>query len=57
MGQGQARLLFGFPEDTILRAFFVFKFAADADPFIMVQVIFLFDPVQHQVAPISLNIA
>ena len=36
------------PEQTFLRRFGAFEFAADANPFVVVDVIFLLDPVEHQ---------
>ena len=54
--QGQTGFLLGLAHDAVLRTLFVLKFAADAEPFVMALVIFLFRAVQHQIIVIFLNI-
>ena len=45
----QTGLLLRLPEDTVLRTLPAFKLSADADPFVLIDVMFLFDPVDHQI--------
>src|SRR5699024_2624913 len=47
--QGEAGLLAGLPEEAVLRALLVLELPADADPLVLIQVVFLLDPVEHQV--------
>ena len=49
VGEGKPGLLPGLPEQTVLRALPVLEFAADPDPLVLVQVVLLFHPVEHQV--------
>ena len=57
LGQLQSRFLTDFSQQTFLRAFLPLKFATDADPFILVDVIFLFHPMEHQHIVTSSDIA
>ena len=45
----QTGLLLRLPEDTVLWTLPAFKLSADADPFVLIDVMFLFDPVDHQI--------
>jgi hypothetical protein len=47
-GQGQTRLLFGLPQEALVGGLLRLEFAADADPFVLVDIVLLFDPVEHQ---------
>ena len=47
-GQGQAGFLPDLSEQAFVRAFLWQEFAADADPFVVVDIVFLLDPVEHQ---------
>ena len=53
----QARLLANLPDSTFLRTFSFFKLAANADPFIMIDIVFLFDAVEHEIVAVLLQIA
>ena len=55
--QRQAGLLTHLAQQALLRAFVRLKLAAHADPFVVVEVVFLLDAVQHQVAAVPLNVA
>ena len=58
VGKGQARLLPDFTEETFLGAFPLLKFAAYPDPLVVVDVVFLLYPVEHQVLPLGIfNVA
>lgn len=46
--QPQTGLLLHLPAQTFLRAFKRLKFAAHPDPFVLIHILLLFDPVQHQ---------
>ena len=45
------------PGDAVFGAFAFLKLAADADPFIVIGVVLLFHPVQHQILAVPLQIA
>ena len=47
-GQRQACLLPHLPQEALLRALPLLALAANADPLVMIQVMLLFDPVEHQ---------
>ena len=47
-GQGQAGFLLRLPQQALVGGLGSLEFAADADPFVLVDVVFLFDPVEHQ---------
>ena len=56
--QGKAGLLPGFPEDALLRALPVLKLAAYTNPLVVVHIVFLLDPVEHQVlVPVIFQVA
>ena len=57
VGQGQACLLLHLAEKTVLRAFEPLEFAAHADPLVVVVVVLLLHPVEHQVGVVPLQIA
>ena len=44
----KSRFFEKFPRNTLFRAFSMFKLTANADPFIVIDVILLFDAVQHE---------
>ena len=50
------RFFLYFAQQTVLRAFRPFCMSSDTDPFIMINVIFLFDPVKHQIFVIFFDI-
>ena len=54
--QGETCLFLYLTQHTFFRHFPRFKLAADTDPLVMVQVVFLFYPVQHQVTVIFFDI-
>ena len=49
VGEGKPGLLPGLPEQTVLRALPVLELAPDPDPLVLVQIVLLLDPVEHQV--------
>ena len=55
--QGESGLLQHLPAETVLGALPGFELAADADPFILVEVALLFHPVEHEVflAPLEIT--
>jgi len=53
----KARLFFYFPEQAVLRAFALFKLAANAYPFVLVFVYAFLYPVEHQVLAVLLYVA
>ena len=56
VGQSQARLFQRLPQYAVLRTLLILELAAHADPLVVVQVIFLLDPVEHQIAVAPLQI-
>ena len=55
--QRQPRLLPGLPQDAVLGALPRLELAAHADPLVMIDVVFLLHPVEHQVFLAPLQIA
>ena len=55
--EDEPRFLPDLPQQTVLRAFALLNLAADADPFVLVFVHFLFHPVEHQVVPAPFQVA
>ena len=54
--QRQPRFLSHFAKHTFFRTFARLKLAAHAQPLVMVHIVFLFDPVEHQGASFPFNI-
>ena len=55
--QLQSRFLAEFAADAVVRAFVFLKFSADADPFVVIRIVFLFVAVQQEPTPVLLQIA
>ena len=49
IGEGQAGLLINLPQNAVLGTFPVLEFSADADPLIFIEIVFFFDPVEHEI--------
>ena len=48
VGQLQAGFLIGLPQQALIGGLVSFKLAADADPLVLIHIVFLLDPVEHQ---------
>ena len=55
--EGEARLLPDLADEALFGAFLVLKLAADADPLVLVDVVFFLDAVEHEVLPLALDVA
>ena len=56
-GQRIACFFPDFAHKTLVRTLVLLEVAAHSDPFVLIDVVFLYDPVQHQVFPVPLQIA
>ena len=55
--QGKPCLLLHFPKNTFLGTFRSLKMPAESDPFVLIDILFLLYPVEHQIPAVLLDIA
>ena len=57
IGQFKTRFFTGFTSNAVFRAFAFFEFPADSDPFVVIDVVLLFDAVQKEVRTVLFDVA